>query len=353
MNSEIQTTNQTTAVASFTKIEVAISEVVAAIKATQFDVMTPKGITQAREVRAQIRALRINLGKAGKAAKNALNTEKRRIDSEVDRLTDLALSGEDPLHQLIKEREDVLAKEKREREEKERARKVKIQDHINYIAGAPNSVQCACSSEIEQMLAAAEEYEITAFFEEFTEQAENAKQQAVSELIELLDNVRIREELDREREAEKERLEAQKREQDERQAVLDAEQARIDKEKAEAEQAAKAAAKDKTAEEIVQETILGAVAEPEPTGKTIKELADAVVENTLVDDADSPAETAPDSPVQNEQPAFVPLIRRLKREVLLDILEVCNLPDVYINAAVRMSRIELICKANLGKKVKK
>lgn len=214
------------------KFEQQIREMIADHQGRVYDVTTTKGMKAAKDVRAMVRRIRIDTGKAGKVVKDALNAEKKQVDAEVKKIADLCSQIEDPVHALIKAEEDRKAEEKRKKEEAEAKRVGKIKETIQLISTSPERVGRSVG-EIKEAMAKLKDYEITDFFAEFKDEAEEAKVAALSWLGDLLDAAEDREAEEQRKKEEAERLEAQRKEQERRERELAEREARLAAQEAE------------------------------------------------------------------------------------------------------------------------
>ncbi|NJM12645.1 MAG: hypothetical protein HC889_12925 [Synechococcaceae cyanobacterium SM1_2_3] len=208
---------------------------------TVFDVQTTKGMSDAREARAEVRSYRIGLEKLRKEIKAPALERTRLIDEEAKRITAELLAIEEPIDQQIKAEETRKVEEKAAKERAEAARIAAIQARIaairNHYTAAVN--QCADDTRlIIEQLAAMELAPDD--FAEFMPEAKAAQDETRAALIILLsqqmeaeaEQAHIkaeREELARLRQQEEERKAAQARIEAEAKAKADEEAAAIRK----------------------------------------------------------------------------------------------------------------------------
>ena len=205
---------------------------------TVFDVKTAKGMTAAREARAEVKGYRVALEKLRVEIKAPALERTRLIDSEAKRITAELLAIEEPIDQQIKAEETRKAEEKAAKERAEAARVAAIQARIAAIRGSvtaavnkPSTFTADLMTKIHALQVTAEE------FAEFLSNAEAAKDETMESLAILLAEQQAHEAEQARIKAEREELERLRKQDEERQA----EQRRIEAEakaKADAEAAA-------------------------------------------------------------------------------------------------------------------
>ena len=251
---------------------------------TVFDVSTPKGLTAAREARAEIRSYRVSLEKLRVEIKAPALERARLIDTEAKRITVELLAIEVPIDAAIKAEEARKAEERAAKERAEQARTAEIQNRIAAMRSTVTAAFNKPSAFTAELMVKVRAVPVTAVeFSEFLAIAETAKAETLESLAGLLaeqqaheaEQARIvaeREELarlraqDEQRQAEQRRIEAEERAkveaaavevrkaQAEEQARIAAAQAELDKrqrllEEAEAKARAEVEAKQRAKEE--------------------------------------------------------------------------------------------------------
>ena len=198
-----------------------------------------KGYLALTQAIAEVRTARTDVEKRRKELKQDAIDYGRLVDSTAKQITERLEAIEGPLkankEQIDAENERI----RKEKEEAERLRIAGIQSLIAAIANAPAAFAAASTERLRQAIEKAEAMEISiADYEEFTQQATDAKAAAIAALNYLLtariaadeaEAARIAEQarIDAERKAEAERLAAE-------QARLAAERAEFDRQQAEA-----------------------------------------------------------------------------------------------------------------------
>lgn len=206
-----------------------------------FDVSTSKGMTAAREARAEVRGYRVALEKLRVEIKAPALERTRLIDAEAKRITAELLAIEEPIDAAIKAEETRKAEERAAKERAEAARVAAIQARIatirNHFTAAVNKNSVEITTAIEQiaaMMLAPDD------FAEFMPEAKAAQGETHAALIVLLsqqqaheaEQARIiaeREELARLRQQDEERKAEERRIESEAKAKADAEAAEIRK----------------------------------------------------------------------------------------------------------------------------
>ena len=198
-----------------------------------------KGYLALTQAISEVRTARTDVEKRRKELKQDALDYGRLVDSTAKAITERLEAIEGPLkankEQIDAENERI----RKEKEEAERLRIAGIQSLIAVIANAPAAFAAASTERLRQAIEKAEAMEISiAEYEEFTQQATDAKTAAIAALNDLLtariaadeaEAARIAEQarIDAERKAEAERLAAE-------QARLAAERAEFDRQQAEA-----------------------------------------------------------------------------------------------------------------------
>ena len=190
-----------------------------------------KGYLALTQAIAEVRTARTDVEKRRKELKQDALDYGRLVDSTAKSITERLEAIEGPLkankEQIDAENERI----KREKEEAERLRIAGIQSLIAAIANAPGALASANTERLRQAIAKAEAMEISiADYEEFTQQATDAKTATIAAMNDLLTARIAADEAEAARLAEQARIDAERKAESER---LAAEQARLAAERAE------------------------------------------------------------------------------------------------------------------------
>ena len=178
MNESYQITEYSTTTAAL--------EILRAKYAAPFDVSTSKGMSQAREARAEIRGYRTALEKLRVELKAPALERTRLIDAEAKRITAELLQIEEPISQQIKDEEARKEAEREEKRKVESLRLARIHTRIYDIAALPSRLTGKSAVELRAALESALIMEIdTAEFDEFAEQARDTLAKAQEEITAL------------------------------------------------------------------------------------------------------------------------------------------------------------------------
>lgn len=241
------------ALAELSPIEAGIKDLQAKYGSKAYDCTTSAGMDEAKADRLAVREVRYKIPHIEKSVTRQLNELKKDIQSKAELLTQELLAIERVSDEPIKAEEERRAAIKAEKERIEAERVAGIRTRIDNIKLLPAKAVGASAEDIRTFIDRVSQSPIGADFEEFTTEAQEAKDQAIVALGQMLDaqiaaeeEAKIREELrleqekaaalDRERlEAEKQAFEAEKRRFEEQQAELqklrDAEEAKFRAEK--------------------------------------------------------------------------------------------------------------------------
>lgn len=201
-----------------------------------------KGYLALTQAIAEVRTARTDVEKRRKELKQGALDYGRLVDSTAKAITERLEAIEGPLkankEQIDAENERI----KREKEEAEKARVSGIQSQIAAIANAPASLATATADRLRQAIEKAQAMEISiSEYEEFTQQATDAKAAAIAALNDLLSARIAADEAEAARLAEQARIDAERKAEAERlaaeQARLAAERAEFDRQRAEAKEA--------------------------------------------------------------------------------------------------------------------
>lgn len=243
MNENVTTTGTT--IAEYSQTEQALATLRDKYKGVVFEVTTTKGMTAAKDARAELRGLRTTLEKKRQEIKAPALERCRAIDSEAKRITAELSALEDPIDETIKIEEHRKEEERLAKLEAERQRVQAIQDKIDAMRNLPATLVGKPAVIVQGQLAKLRAQALSGNeYQEFIETAADAHTAAIARIEEQLkaqqdheaEQARIkaeREELDRLREADRVRREEEER----RAAEARAEQERQDRERREREEA--------------------------------------------------------------------------------------------------------------------
>lgn len=198
-----------------------------------------KGYLALTQAIAEVRTARTDVEKRRKELKQDALEYGRLVDSTARQITERLEAIEGPLkankEQIDAENERI----RKEKEEAERLRIAGIQSLIAVIANAPAAFAAASTERLRQAIEKAEAMEISiAEYEEFTQQATDAKASTIAALNDLLTARIAADEAEAARLAEQARIDAERKAEAERlaaeQARLAAERAEFDRQQAEA-----------------------------------------------------------------------------------------------------------------------
>jgi hypothetical protein len=235
----------TTEIVEYSQTEQALAALREKYKDVVFDVSTGKGMTAAKEARAELRGLRTTLEKKRVEIKAPALERCRMIDAEAKRITAELSKLEDPIDERIKAEEARKEEERLARLEAERQRLQAINDKIDAIRALPATLVGKPSVIIQGQLAKLRAQTLDqAEFAELLPTAQDAHTAAIARIEDQLraqqeheaEAARIkaeREELERLREADRLRREEEER----KAAAARAEQERADRERREREEA--------------------------------------------------------------------------------------------------------------------
>lgn len=213
-----------TALSEFDKIEAGLAELRGKYDGVVFPVTTTAGMKEATAARAEIREPRYKTEHARKAGKAPVLELGRNIEQRAAYITDELLKIETPIDEQIKAEEARKEREREAKETAERERVARIQAQIESIREWPMNAIGKPSAVIAEFLDVARAWDYSAWAQEFTDVAEQAKVQTMTRLTTMHG-------LAGEAEAEAVRLQA--------------ERAEIERQKAEQAEAAKIAKKER------------------------------------------------------------------------------------------------------------
>lgn len=234
-----------TEIVEYSQTEQALAGLREKYKDVVFDVSTGKGMTAAKEARAELRGLRTTLEKKRQEIKAPALERCRMIDTEAKRITAELSKLEDPIDERIKAEEARKEEERLAKLEAERVRLQAINDKIDAIRALPGTLigkpVVILQGQIAKLRAQ------PPFEEEFAELLGTAKDAHTAAIARIEEQLKAQQEHEAEaarikaERAELERLreaDRLRREEDERKAIeARAEQERLDQERREREEA--------------------------------------------------------------------------------------------------------------------
>lgn len=223
-----------TAVAEFDKVAAGLAELQKKYAGVVFDVRTSKGMDEAKAARAEIREPRYEIERVRKAAKAPILKLGKELDDRAKVITSEILVIEEPIDTQIKNEEARKEAEKQAKIAAEQKRVADLQQRVADLRGNRSLTPMAGSARIAEVIADLEGMAVDASFEEFEQQAHEAKADGLTWLRELHAAAVAHEAEQARIKAEREELALLRAEQEKHQA---AERARI----AEEERVAKAA----------------------------------------------------------------------------------------------------------------
>lgn len=140
-----------TRIPEYNDTAVALADLKTRYDAVVFDVTTGKGMTAAKEARAELRGYRIALEAKRKEIKEPALTRCREIDSEAKRITIELEALEDPIDDLIKAEEQRKEREKAAREQAERERLDRQSAWFDGVKAVPLAAMGKTVAEIEAL----------------------------------------------------------------------------------------------------------------------------------------------------------------------------------------------------------
>jgi hypothetical protein len=173
-----------TALQDFDKISAGFTLLEKNFKGIVFEVDTQIGMEHAKAARAKIREPRYTVERLRKGAKAPLIAIGKRLDAEAARLTNALLELENPIQEQIKYEEDRQERERLERAQKELEQKQRIESRIQAIRESVVASGFA-PDVIETRMNDIRSIDIDASFQEFQQQASDAKTAALARLAEL------------------------------------------------------------------------------------------------------------------------------------------------------------------------
>lgn len=183
MSTELTEVSQ--AVAEFDRVAAGLAELESKYKGVVYDVTTTKGMKEAVEARRAIRTPRLEVERIRKAAKAPILALGRKLDTEAARITKELEELECPISDQITTEEARKDRERQEKVEAEMRRVQRLQERVAELRGNRMLSTQSGSATIAQHLLDLEALPVDDSFEEFRQQAEDAKAAGLSWLREL------------------------------------------------------------------------------------------------------------------------------------------------------------------------
>ncbi len=187
-----------------------------------YEVTTTIGMEAAKAARLDIREKRYKIPHIVKEKKQALKKIGDDIQAEGDRITDILLKLETPIDDQIKVEEARKAEIKAEKERKEKERIDGIRARIDVIKDLPRRAVGAPADQIKIFISKVQDAPIGVEFEEFVEEAQVAKDEAIKVITEMFDAQlraeELAEQIRKDQEFEAKRLEEERIEQEKKAA---------------------------------------------------------------------------------------------------------------------------------------
>lgn len=178
-------TEVTNAVAEFDRVAAGLAALQSKYKGVVYDVATTKGMAEAKEARREVREPRLEVERIRKAAKAPILALGKKLDSEAARITKELLAIEEPLDLQVKTEEARKEAERQAKIEAELKRVQTLQERVAELRGCPNLSPTSGSVLISDHIQDLEEIVIDDGFQEFRQQAEDAKAAGLLRLRDL------------------------------------------------------------------------------------------------------------------------------------------------------------------------
>ena len=241
------------AVAEFDRVAAGIKVLQDKYGSVVYDVTTTAGMKDAKAARAAVREPRFEVERIRKDAKAPILALGKKLDTEAKRITEELLKIEEPIQLQIETEEQRKETEKQAAIAAEMKRVSDLQDRVAELRGCPNLSPTSGSELIAQHIQDLEGIAVDNSFQEFRQQAEDAKAAGLSRLRELHAAAIAHEAEQARLKAEREELAKLRAEQAERDRL---ERARLaEEERQRAEQRAREEAEAKAIREAEQEAL--------------------------------------------------------------------------------------------------
>ena len=173
------------AVAEMNRVEAGLVALREQYQGVVYEVATTAGMDAAKAARLAIREPRYEVERVRKAAKAPILALGKKLDAEAARITAELEKIENPIDQQIKAEEARKEAEKQARIEAEQKRVAAIQERIAELRGCPTLSATSGSALIADHIGDLELIAVDASFEEFEQQARDAKDAGLKRLSDL------------------------------------------------------------------------------------------------------------------------------------------------------------------------
>ena len=174
-----------TAVAEFDRVAAGIAELKKQYAGVVYEVQTSKGMEDAKKARAAIREPRYEIERVRKEAKAPILKLGKELDSRAKAITEEILAIEAPIHEQIENEQARKEAEKQAKIDAELKRVEALQDRVAELRGCQTLTPTSGSATIAEHIADLERIPVDESFEEFWQQANDAKAAGLARLREL------------------------------------------------------------------------------------------------------------------------------------------------------------------------
>jgi colicin import membrane protein len=186
MNAENTELAQVThAVAEFDRVAAGIQALQKQYGGMVYDVTKTAGMADAKDARLAVREPRFEVEKIRKGAKAPLLALGKKLDSEAARITGELLKIEKPIHEQIVNEEERKETERQAKVDAEIKRVADIQERIGEFRGVLAAASGSAPALILEHLGDIERIPVDDTFEEFRQQAEDAKISTLAQLRQM------------------------------------------------------------------------------------------------------------------------------------------------------------------------
>lgn len=174
-----------TAVAEFDKVAAGIAELQKQYGGVVYEVKTTKGMDDAKAARSAIREPRYEIERVRKAAKAPILKLGKELDDRAKAITSEILAIEEPIDEQIKNEEARKEAEKQAKIAAEQKRVADLQQRVAILRGNRTLTPMSGSELIADHIGAVECIPVDASFQEFEQQADEAKAAGLAWLNEI------------------------------------------------------------------------------------------------------------------------------------------------------------------------
>lgn len=172
----------TTEIAEYSATESGLATLREQFAGRVFDVVTTKGMDEAKAARRELVSLRTTLEAKRQDLKAPILERGRKLDAEAKRITAAIAEMEEPIDQQIKRREQELEAVRKAKQEAEEARIRAEQEQLDLIVRAPLLLIGKPASKIEQVLGALRARDMSVFSEAALPRAKELQAEAIAQL---------------------------------------------------------------------------------------------------------------------------------------------------------------------------